>query len=136
MSKPYAPPYTLTSAFVHRVAEICDAFGGMETALRLGPKDVRTHVLYSELLSGMGEFDLAFEHADQAVTVSQGVARMGIVLNLGRPRFMARQFDWVLDHYASFLKDNPGAWLAHFYRSLAFGAKGNFEEALAEAKLA
>ncbi len=108
----------------------------LEAALRLEPKNVRTHVLYSELLSGMGKFDLAFEHADQAVALSEGVVRRGVVLNLGRPRFMAGQYDWVLDHYAAFLKDNPGASLAHFYRSLAFGAKGNFEEALVEAKLA
>ena len=33
MSKPYAPPYTLTSAFVHRVADICEALGRLAREL-------------------------------------------------------------------------------------------------------
>lgn len=108
----------------------------LDTALRLEPDNPATHVRYSELLSGFGEFDLAFEHADRALELSQGSQRRGTLLNLGRPRYMARQYDWVLDHYAAFLKDHPGASLAHFYRSLAFGAKGQYVEALVEAKLA
>jgi tetratricopeptide (TPR) repeat protein len=108
----------------------------LETALRLAPDDASTHRLLAELLSGMGEFALAFEHADRAVAVSEGVARRNILLNQGRPRYMAGQYDWVLDHYAKYLAANPGAGLAHFYRSLAFGAKGDVEQALVEAKLA
>jgi tetratricopeptide (TPR) repeat protein len=108
----------------------------LDTALRLEPDNPATHVRYSELLSGIGEFDLAFEHADRALAMSEGIQRRGILLNLGRPRYMAGQYDWVLDHYAAFLKEHPGTSLAHFYRSLAFGAKGQVEEALVEAKLA
>jgi tetratricopeptide (TPR) repeat protein len=108
----------------------------LETALRLAPDDATTHRLLAELLSGMGEFALAFEHADRAVALSEGVARRNVLLNQGRPRFMAGQYDWVLDHYATYLQANPGASLAHFYRSLAFGAKGDVEQALVEAKLA
>jgi Fic family protein len=33
MSKPYAPPYTLSSTIVHRVAEICEALGRFAAAL-------------------------------------------------------------------------------------------------------
>ena len=33
MSKPFAPPYTLTSAFVHRVADICEALGRLAREL-------------------------------------------------------------------------------------------------------
>ena len=51
--------------------------------------------------------------------------------NAGRPRYMAGQYDWVLTNY---LVSTPDARLAHFYRSLAFGAKGMFTEALDEAK--
>jgi tetratricopeptide (TPR) repeat protein len=40
-------------------------------------------------------------------------------------------YDWVLTTY---LASTPDAPLAHFYRSLAYGAKGLFKEALAEAK--
>ncbi len=108
----------------------------LETALRLEPNNARTHRLYAELLSGMGEFDQAFEHADRAVALAERDERRNVALNLGRPRFMAGQYDWVLDHYETYLKETPGAGLAHFYRSLAFGAKGEYEQALVEAKLA
>jgi tetratricopeptide (TPR) repeat protein len=108
----------------------------LDTAQRLAPDDATTHRLLAELLSGMGEFALAFEHADRALALSEGVTRRNILLNQGRPRYMAGQYDWVLDHYATFLAANPGAGLAHFYRSLAFGAKGDVEQALVEAKLA
>ncbi len=108
----------------------------LETALRLAPNNARTHRLYAELLSGMGDFDQAFEHADRAVALAEGDERSNLVLNLGRPRFMAGQYDWVLDHYEAFLKESPDTGLAHFYRSLAFGAKGDYEQALVEAKLA
>jgi tetratricopeptide (TPR) repeat protein len=108
----------------------------LEDALRLEPKNVRTHVLYSELLSGMGEFDLSFQHADEALALSEGETRRIVLLNSGRPRFMAGQYDGVFDHYETHLQEYPGASLAHFYRSLAFGAKGEYEKALVEAKLA
>jgi len=33
MSKPFAPPYTLTSAILHRVADICEALGRLAREL-------------------------------------------------------------------------------------------------------
>lgn len=107
-----------------------------EVALRLDPGNARTHRLHSDLLSGMGDFPLAFEHADRALTLSEGAMRRNIQLNQGRPRYMAGQYDWVIEHYATYLAANPGATLAHFYRSLAFGAKGDAAQALVEAKRA
>lgn len=107
----------------------------LQAALRIEPENPATHRLLAELLSGIGEFALAFEHADRSVALSQGLERRSILLNLGRPRYMAGQYDWVLAHYEAFLKENPSALLAHFYRSLAFGAKGEFAQALAEARL-
>lgn len=108
----------------------------LEAALRIEPENVITHRLLAELLSGIGDFALAFEHAERSLALSQGLERRSIRLNLGRPRYMAGQYDWVLAHYEAFLKDYPGTSLAHFYRSLAFGAQGEFARALAEAKLA
>jgi len=108
----------------------------LQAALRLDPANVRTHVLYSELLSGLGEFEQSFEHASQALALSKDLVRRNVLQNLGRPRYMAGQYDWVLEHYEDFLKEYPGNSLAHFYRSLAFGAQGKVEEALVEAKLA
>ena len=109
-----------------------------ETALRLDPGNARTHYWISELLAGMGQFDLAFEHTGKALALADADAdaRDYIERNIGRQRYMAGQYDWVLDHYANYLKTKPNFSLAHFYRSLAYGAKGEFETALVEARLA
>ena len=109
----------------------------LEAALKLDPKNARSNHYLSQLLSGMGEFDLAFKYADDAAAFADADTRNFVLSNAGRPRYMAGQYDWVLDHYASYLKSNPDSpWLSHFYRSLALGAKGMFEEALDEAKRA
>jgi tetratricopeptide (TPR) repeat protein len=107
----------------------------LETALQLEPDNARTHYEYSQVLGGMGRFDLAFRHADRAMAVADADSRNFVVVNAGRLRYMAGEYDWVLAHYERYLESHPGHWLAHFYRSLAFGAKGRFEDALAEARL-
>jgi tetratricopeptide (TPR) repeat protein len=106
----------------------------LETALKFDPQDARNNYYYSQLLSGMGKFDLAFQYADRAIAVADAESRNFVTINAGRPRYMGGQYDWVLAHYARYLESNPGNSLAHFYRSLAFGAKGQFQEALVEAK--
>ena len=106
----------------------------LETALKLDPQNARSNYYYSQILSGMGKFDAAFRYADKAIAVADADSRNFVVVNAGRARYMGGQYDWVLDHYAKYLESNPNYWLAHFYRSLAFGAKGQFQEALVEAK--
>ena len=104
----------------------------LEAALTLDPQNARSNHYYSQLLSGMGQFDLAFQYADKASALAADADTRNFVLsNAGRPRYMAGQYDWVLTRY---LEATPDAPLAHFYRSLAFGAKGMFREALDEAK--
>jgi tetratricopeptide (TPR) repeat protein len=104
----------------------------LEAALTLDPQNARSNHYYSQLLSGMGQFDLAFQYADKALAAAADADTRNFVLtNAGRPRYMAGQYDWVLTRY---LEATPDAPLAHFYRSLAFGAKGMFREALDEAK--
>lgn len=107
-----------------------------DTALRLYPGDAKTHYWYSELLAGMGQFDLAFEHTGKALALADADTRDYVTRNIGRQRYMAGQYDWVIDHYANYLKSKPNFSLAHFYRSLAFGAKGEFDTALVEARKA
>jgi len=103
----------------------------LETALRLEPKDALSNHYYSQLLSGMGEFDRAFQYADTALAYASADTRMLVLSNLGRPHYMAGHYDWVLTKYYD---TEPNAPLAHFYRSLAYGSKGLFSEALDEAK--
>ena len=80
----------------------------------------------------MGEFDLAFKYADTALAAAGDAdTRSFVMTNAGRPRYMAGHYDWVLTRY---LASTPNAPLAHFYRSLAFGAKSMFKDALDEAK--
>jgi Tfp pilus assembly protein PilF len=108
----------------------------LEAALKLDPQNARSNHYYSQLLSGLGKFALAFQYADKAMAVADAGSRGFVTVNAGRPRYMAGEYDWVLAHYAKYLEANPNNWLAHFYRSLAFGAKGQFAEALVEAKKA
>lgn len=103
----------------------------LESALQLAPKDARSHHYYSQLLSGMGQFDLAFQHADTAIAYADADTRTFVLRNLGRPRYMAGQYDWVITKY---LASDPDVPLRHFYRSLAYGGKGMFAEALDAAK--
>lgn len=103
----------------------------LDAALKLDPENARSNHYYSQLLSGMGKFDLAFQYADKAVAFADADTRSFVLTNAGRPRYMAGQYDWVLTKY---LESNPDVPLAYFYRSLAYGAKGMFQEALDEAK--
>lgn len=108
----------------------------LETALRLEPNNAITHYWYSELIAGIGEFKLAFEHTDKALTLADADTRDYLLRNTGRQRYMAGQYDWVLHHYENYLAAKPNYSLAHFYRSLAHGANGEFDAALLEAKKA
>jgi len=103
----------------------------LETALTLDPKDALSNHQYSQLLSGMGEFDRAFQYADTALAYASADTRTVVLSDLGRPHYIAGQYDRVLTKY---YETDPNAPLAHFYRSLAYGSKGLFSEALDEAK--
>ena len=93
----------------------------LEAALKLDPSNARSNHYYSQLLSGMGEFDLAFEYADQALAVAGDADTHNFVMtNAGRPRYMAGQYDWVLTNY---LVSTPDAPLAHFYRTSRSGRR-------------
>lgn len=104
----------------------------LESALELAPRDARSHHYYSQLLSGFGQFDLAFQHADTAIAYADADTRTFVLRNLGRPRYMAGHYDWVITQY---LASDPDVPLRHFYRSLAYGGKGMFTEALDAAKV-
>lgn len=106
----------------------------LELALRFDPQDPRTNFYYAQILGGMGKFDMALQHAAKALEVADGESRNFVMVNAGRLRYMAGQYDWVLAHDAKCLELNPAANLAFFYRGLAFGAKGQFQEALVQAK--
>lgn len=126
--------YLLADQIVSRNQDYDCAKKILERALKFEPNNARMNFYYSQILSGMGKFKLAEQYADKAIAVADSDSRNFVTINAGRLRYMAGEYDWVLAHYAKYLEANPNNWLAHFYRSLAFGAKGQFAEALVEAK--
>jgi len=109
----------------------------LQRALELKPKNLRAHFNYAQLLGSMGNFEEAFKHAAMSID-ADSAARMNNVYNSGRLRYMAHQYDWVLNHYQKFSETYPKAnlWLAHFYMGLAYAEKKQFQEALKEQQLA
>ena len=57
----------------------------LEAALALDPQNARSNHYYSQLLSGMGQFDLAFQYAEAAADAD---TRNFVLSNAGRPRYM------------------------------------------------
>jgi tetratricopeptide (TPR) repeat protein len=90
----------------------------LETALQLDPENARTHYEYSQVLGGMGRFDLAFRHADRAMAVADADSRNFVVVNAGRLRYMAGEYDWVLAHYERYLESHPGRGTIPVFREV------------------
>lgn len=126
--------YLLADNIIARNQDYACARKILENALAFDPQNARSNYYYSQILSAFGEFDLAFQYGDKAMAIADDESRDFVTVNAGRPRYMAGEYDWVLAHYAQFLELHPNHGLAHFYRSLAFGAKGQFQEALVEAR--
>ena len=53
----------------------------LEAALALDPQNARSNHYYSQLLSGMGEFDLAFQYADKAIAAAADADTRNFVLS-------------------------------------------------------
>ena len=72
---------------------------------------------------------------DARVANADPVKRLALQYNSGRLYFMARDYRRVINDYAALLDANPTNtrnWLACFYRSLAYAAEGDYQQALAE----
>jgi tetratricopeptide (TPR) repeat protein len=111
-----------------RVAQ-ARAWETLSRARALEPSNVDgLHLLADQVVANNGDYRCARTILEAA---SDDATRSFVMTNAARPRYMAGHYDWVLTTY---LASTPGAPLRHFYRSLAYGAKGLFTEALDEAK--
>ena len=82
-----------------------------------------------------GDFKTAFADLDTAVANADPAKRLALQFNSGRLYFMARDYRRVINDYAALIQaipTNTRNWLAYFYRSLAFAAEGDYQQALAE----
>lgn len=133
-------PYVLErlgDAAVYQLRDMPCARRMLERAILLDPRNASAQYAYAHLLGSAGEFTKAFAHMEAGLAAADADARVGLLLNSGRIRYMAREPEWVVRHYTDFMARHPDrAWLAHFYRGLAYAELGKFDLALAEQKLA
>lgn len=127
---------TLADQVIARNRDFSCARTVLAHALAIEPTNARVNFQYAQVLGGFGQFAKAKRLADKALALASPADRDFVARNAGRLRYMAGEYDWVVAHYARYLQDQPGFWLAHFYRSLALGQLGRFDEALSEARAA
>lgn len=104
-------------------------------ARQISPLDPELNFGLSNLRGSKGDFDTAFADLDTAIANADPSKRLALQYNSGRLYFMARDYRRVINDYAALLETNPSHsrnWLAYFYRSLAFAAEGDYQQALAE----
>jgi len=104
-------------------------------ARQITPHDPDVNFGLSHVRGSKGDFTTAFADLATALEGADPAKRLMLEYNAGRLHLMARDYRWVIDHYAALIKANPANrrnWLAYFYRGLAFAAEGNFQQALAE----
>ena len=93
----------------------------------------------SSLHGSRGDFAAAYADLDAAIANAGAEQQLALRYNSGRLYLMAGDYQRVIDHYAVLITANPldsRNWVARFYRSLAFSALGNNEQALREVMLA
>jgi hypothetical protein len=76
--------HLLADQIVARNHDYTSAKTLLETALKLDPQNAMSNHYYSQLLSGMGRFDEAFEYADRASALADADSRDVIAVNAGR----------------------------------------------------
>jgi Flp pilus assembly protein TadD len=104
-------------------------------ARQIAPDDPDVNFSLSNVRGSKGDFKAAFADLAVAIDHADPAKRLALEYNSGRLHLMARDYRWVIDHYAALIKanpDDPHNWLAYFYRGLAYAAEGNFQQALTE----
>ena len=104
-------------------------------ARQIAPQDPEVNFGLSNVRGSKGDFKTAFADLAVAIDHADPAKRLALEYNSGRLHLMARDYRWVIDHYAALIKANPDNRrnaLAYFYRGLAYAAEGDFQQALAE----
>lgn len=103
-------------------------------ARRISPRDPDVNFGLSDLRGSRGDFKTAFADLDLAIANADADKRLALRYGSGRLYFMARDYDRVIDHFAVLIETYPTnpRFGPYFYRSLAYAAKGDHLQALAE----
>ncbi len=102
------------------------------------PKNARVRFEYAILVAAQNKFNEAYQITDKALADADSLTRLFILDNSSRMRYMAHDYNWVINHCDSLIKSYypKTNWLAHFYKGLALAEQGKYEQALAQQKLA
>ncbi|MCP1381642.1 tetratricopeptide repeat protein [Runella salmonicolor] len=108
----------------------------LERILKVDTKNAWIRFEYAILLAAQNNFTEAYKVREKALADADSVTRRSILYNSTRMRFMAHDYDWVINYSDSLIARNPGGAVLHFYKGLALAELGKFDKALEESKLA
>jgi tetratricopeptide (TPR) repeat protein len=102
------------------------------------PKNARVWFEYAIVLAAQNNFNEAYQIREKALADADSITRLFILNNSSRIRFMAHDYNWVIEHSNKMITQYyPKADLInHFYKGLALAEQGKYKENLAEQKLA
>ena len=102
------------------------------------PKNARIRFEYAILVAAKNKFNEAYQIREKALADADSLTRLFIMDNSSRMRYMAHDYNWVINHCDSLITSSypKTNWLAHFYKGLALAEQGKYEQALAQQKLA
>ena len=102
------------------------------------PKNARIRFEYAILLAAQNKFNKAYQVREKALADADSLTRLFILNNSSRLRFMAHDYNWVIEHSDKMITQYyPKADLInHFYKGLALAEQGKYEQNLSEQKLA
>lgn len=108
----------------------------LERILQVDTKNAWIRFEYAILLAAQNNFTEAYKVREKALADADSVTKRSILYNSTRMRFMAHDYDWVINYSDSLIARNPNDAFLHFYKSLALAELGKFDKALEESKLA
>lgn len=102
-----------------------EAVGALRQSLRLDPESAETLAVLSEAEEGLGQLELAEEHAAQALARDDD--HPGAFMTLGLIRMTQARYDEARDAFLRAVASEPALAKAHYQLSLAFARLGDRE---------
>lgn len=103
-------------------------------AIELNPNYATARQWYSEFLSGMGRHEEAFAEINKAHEIDP--FSRAVNANIGLRLYHARRFDEAIAQYKKVIEMEPNYPVAHSFLASAYEAKGMYQEAIAERRVA
>lgn len=99
------------------------------------PKNARIRFEYAILVAAQNKFKEAYQIREKALADADSLTTLFILNNSARMRYMAHDYDWVVEHTDKMIAKYPKDLINHFYKGLALAEQGKFGQALDESKL-